>query len=53
LKRILNERLENVQKSKLFYKEQWARLIREIHQIKSENLQQMEIQIRQNKTMGG
>lgn len=37
--RLLNERYENAQKSKMFYKEQWAKLIREVHMLKSNSTQ--------------
>ena len=33
----MNDKLNTIQKSKLFYKEQWARIVREIHKLKMEN----------------
>ncbi|XP_055382421.1 centrosomal protein of 120 kDa [Condylostylus longicornis] len=41
---VLHERLEEVQKSQQFYKCQWAKLIRELHKMKIENLQTIEEQ---------
>ncbi|XP_063708008.1 centrosomal protein of 120 kDa [Culicoides brevitarsis] len=38
--RLLNERYENAQKSKMYYKEQWAKLIREVHMLKSSSTEQ-------------
>lgn len=34
---ILSDKLEEVQKSKLLYKERWAAIVREIQIIKNEN----------------
>lgn len=33
---MLNEKLIEAQKSKLFYKEQWAKIIREMHKFKED-----------------
>lgn len=35
----LNEKYQTSQKSKLFYKEQWAKMMREVHLLRSEMAQ--------------
>lgn len=50
--RIVNQRLDDVQKSKLFYKEQWAKIIREVHKTKLENLHLIDCELRQSKCSG-
>lgn len=48
-----NEKLETVQKSKNFYKEQWAKNLREVHKVKANKLQKLEqLQLEPNTNMG-
>lgn len=49
--RLLNERYENAQKSKLFYKEQWAKLVREVHMLKSHSAQKYKDDVINRKTI--
>ncbi|XP_046400607.1 centrosomal protein of 120 kDa-like isoform X2 [Ischnura elegans] len=45
----LQEKFDISEKSKLFFKEQWAKAVREIHRLKSEHKESLQIQIRHNK----
>jgi centrosomal protein CEP120 len=45
----MEEKLESALKSKSFFKEQWARALREINHIKNEYQQNIQIQIKHNK----
>lgn len=45
----LEEKLTNAQKCKSFFKEQWGKSVREIHKMKIENQQAVELQIKSNK----
>nr|CAD7256563.1 unnamed protein product [Timema shepardi] len=47
--RAVEEKLEAAVKSKSFFKEQWARAVREIHRIKSEKQHAIQIHIRDSK----
>nr|CAD7455950.1 unnamed protein product [Timema tahoe] len=47
--RVVEEKLEAAVKSKSFFKEQWARAVREIHRIKSEKQHAIQIHIRDSK----
>lgn len=47
--KTLEQKLENVQKSKSFFKEQWGRAVREIHRMKMEHQQALEVQIKTSK----
>lgn len=48
-RKILEEKLENAQKGKLFFKEQWSKAIREIHRMKVDHQQAMQVQIKNSK----
>lgn len=41
LRKELEQRFQEVEKSKMFYKQQWAKMIREVHKMKLENEQQL------------
>ncbi|XP_033215252.1 centrosomal protein of 120 kDa [Belonocnema kinseyi] len=45
----LEEKLTNAQKSKSYFKEQWGKAMREIHMMKMENQQAIELQIKSGK----
>ena len=45
----LEEKLMNAQKSKSYFKEQWGKAMREIHMMKMENQQAIELQIKSSK----
>ncbi|XP_071449702.1 centrosomal protein of 120 kDa-like [Hetaerina americana] len=45
----LQEKLDISEKSKMFFKEQWAKAVRESHRLKTENQESLQIQIRHNK----
>ena len=45
----LEEKLTNAQKSKSFFKEQWGKAVREIHRMKMEHQQAVEMQIKSSK----
>lgn len=45
----MEEKLNNVQKSKSFFKEQWGKAVREIHRMKMEHQQAVEVQIKNSK----
>jgi len=47
--KILEEKLDNVQKGKSFFKEQWGKAVREIHKMKVDNQQAMKVQIKNSK----
>ncbi|XP_012273788.1 centrosomal protein of 120 kDa [Orussus abietinus] len=47
--KVLDEKLNTAQKSKLYFKEQWGKAVREIHRVNMEHQQAMEIQIRSSK----
>lgn len=42
----MQEKLESANNSKLFFKEQWGRAVREIHRIKSEHAKNIQVQLR-------
>lgn len=41
LRKELEQRIQEVEKSKMFYKQQWAKMIREVHKLKLENEEQL------------
>lgn len=41
--------MQNAQENKSFFKEQWAKAVREIHRIKMEHQQAIQIQIKNSK----
>lgn len=45
----VEEKLDNAQKSKSFFKEQWSKAVKEIHRIKMENQEAIEFQIKSSK----
>ena len=45
----LEEKLDNAQKSKSFFKEEWGKAVKEIHRIKMENQQALQSQIKSSK----
>lgn len=45
----MQEKLETANNSKLFFKEQWGRAVREIHRIKSEHAKNIQVQLRYRK----
>lgn len=45
----LERKLNSAQKSKSFFKEQWGKAVREIHKMKMEHRQAIEVQIKNNK----
>ena len=45
----MQEKLEAANNSKLFFKEQWGRAVREIHRIKSEYTKNIQIQLQYRK----
>ncbi|XP_067209518.1 centrosomal protein of 120 kDa isoform X3 [Linepithema humile] len=47
--KILEEKLENAQKGKSFFKEQWGKAVREIHRMKVDYQQEMQVQIKNSK----
>ncbi|XP_066597045.1 centrosomal protein of 120 kDa-like isoform X1 [Prorops nasuta] len=47
--KLLKEKLHSTQNSKIFFKEQWAKAVREIHRITTEYQQVMEFQIKSSK----
>lgn len=47
--KILEEKLDNAQKGKSFFKEQWGKAVREIHKMKVEHQQTMQVQIKNSK----
>lgn len=47
--KILEEKLNNAQKGKSFFKEQWGKAVREIHKMKVDNQQAMQVQIKNSK----
>ncbi|XP_070162107.1 centrosomal protein of 120 kDa [Polyergus mexicanus] len=47
--KILEEKLDNAQKGKSFFKEQWGKAVREIHKIKVDHQQAMQVQIKNSK----
>ncbi|OAD61183.1 hypothetical protein WN48_00502 [Eufriesea mexicana] len=47
--KTLEEKLQNAQESKSFFKEQWAKAVREIHHIKMEHQQAIQVQIKNSK----
>lgn len=47
--KLLEEKLENARKGKLFFKEQWAKAVREIHRMKVDYQQAMQVQIKNSK----
>uniref|UniRef100_A0A336LVM1 CSON001222 protein n=1 Tax=Culicoides sonorensis TaxID=179676 RepID=A0A336LVM1_CULSO len=49
--RLLNERYENAQKSKMYYKEQWAKLVREVHMLKSNSANKCKDDVIKRKTL--
>lgn len=47
--KILEEKLDNAQKGKSYFKEQWGKAIREIHRMKMDHHQAMQVQIKNSK----
>lgn len=47
--KILEEKLDNAQKGKSFFKEQWGKAVREIHRMKVDHQQAMQVQIKNSK----
>ncbi|EFN84539.1 Centrosomal protein of 120 kDa [Harpegnathos saltator] len=47
--KILEEKLNNAQKGKSFFKEQWGKAVREIHRMKVDHQQAMQVQIKNSK----
>lgn len=47
--KILEEKLDNVQKGKSYFKEQWGKAVREIHRMKMDHHQTMQVQIKNSK----
>ncbi|XP_029165522.1 centrosomal protein of 120 kDa-like isoform X2 [Nylanderia fulva] len=47
--KILEEKLDNAQKGKSFFKEQWGKAVREIHKMKVEHQHAMQVQIKNSK----
>lgn len=47
--KVLEEKLDNAQKGKSFFKEQWGKAVREIHRMKVDNQHAMEVQIKNSK----
>lgn len=47
--KILEEKLDNAQKGKTFFKEQWGKAVREIHRMKVDHQQAMQVQIKNSK----
>lgn len=45
----MQEKLETANNSKLFFKEQWGRAVREIHRIKSEYTKNIQVQLKYRK----
>lgn len=45
----MQEKLETANNSKLFFKEQWGRAVREIHRIKSEYTKNIQVQLQYRK----
>ncbi|KOX70862.1 hypothetical protein WN51_03289 [Melipona quadrifasciata] len=47
--KTLEEKLQNAQENKSFFKEQWAKAVREIHRMRMEYQQAMQVQIKNSK----
>lgn len=47
--KILQEKLDNTQKGKSFFKEQWGKAVRELHRIKVDHQRAMQVQIKNSK----
>lgn len=47
--KTLEEKLQNTQESKSFFKQQWANAVREIHSIKMEHQQAIQVHIKSSK----
>nr|XP_023024557.1 centrosomal protein of 120 kDa-like [Leptinotarsa decemlineata] len=47
--RILEQKFEDAQRAKRYFKEQWQRACEEIHELKTEDLKNLQIQIKQSK----
>lgn len=47
--KILEEKLDSAQKGKSFFKEQWGKAVREIHKMKVDHQQAMQVQIKNSK----
>lgn len=47
--KILEEKLDNAQKGKMFFKEQWGKAVREMHKLKVDYQQSMQIEIKNSK----
>ncbi|XP_060817244.1 centrosomal protein of 120 kDa isoform X3 [Bombus pascuorum] len=47
--KTLEKKLQNAQESKSFFKEQWAKAVREIHRMKMEHQQAIKVQIKNSK----
>ncbi|KAF3429867.1 hypothetical protein E2986_10034 [Frieseomelitta varia] len=47
--KTLEEKLQNAQENKSFFKEQWAKAVREIHRMRIEYQQAMQVQIKNSK----
>lgn len=47
--KILEEKLDNAQKGKEFFREQWGKAVRELHKMKVDYQQAMEVQIKNSR----
>jgi len=47
--KILEEKLDNVQKGKEFFREQWGKAVRELHRMKVDYQEAMQVQIKNNR----
>jgi len=47
--KILEEKLDNTQKGKEFFREQWVKVVRELHRMKMDYQQTMQIQIKNSR----
>lgn len=47
--KVLEEKLDKAQKGKSFFKEQWGKAVREIHRLKVDTQQAMEVQIKNSR----
>lgn len=47
--KILEEKLDNAQKGKEFFREQWSKAVRELHRMKVDYQQAMQVQIKNSR----
>lgn len=47
--KILEEKLDNAQKGKEFFREQWGKAVRELHRMKVDHQQAMQVQIKNSR----